>query len=348
MNIWLVRDGAKTVESSSIYTAGKFEGLALVVDQYGGSGMVRGFLNDGTSDYKSLNKDGLAFGQCHQIYRNLGRPMQIKLRQTPDNFKVDIDGVTCFESNKVSIPAGYQLGITAATSDNPDSFEVFKMTAMTQDIKASTKAREQGYAAREQVMKDWQQSQAQANEGQGQSGGPQGFFSEVTSDGRFKDEIADADAETFTTSKAQFVDLHARIQGISHHISTMYRSQHEGARALEDRFGQIMAQMQDMKSFLQTKLEKLDKFEALEQRASILERELKDMRSEITRRIKESEAGISRQLGGAHQNLAETVKTHAAPGHGRLIFIIVASQVLLVVGFVVYKRRKNSMPKKYL
>jgi lectin, mannose-binding 1 len=347
LNIWLVQDGERTVESSSIYTAGKFEGLALVVDQYGGTGMIRGFLNDGSSDFKSLNKDGLAFGQCYQNYRNLGRPMQIKLRQTRDIFKVEVDGRTCFESNKVTIPAGYQLGLTAATSDNPDSFEVFKMTAMTEDIKATSRAREQGYAARDQVMKDWQQSQADAKTGQGQSA-QQDPFSEVTSDGRFRDEMADTDAELITSSKAQFTDLHARIQGISRHISTMYRSQHEGARAMEDRFGQIMAQMQDMKGFLQTQLERLNKLEGIEQRATALEREVKDMRAELGRKIKDSEQSINRQLGGAHQNLAETVKTHAAPGHGRLIFIIVASQVLLVVGFVVYKRRKNAMPKKYL
>src|SRR6187549_946835 len=38
LNIWLVRDGAHDVGSASVYSAGKFEGLVLVVDTHGGSG----------------------------------------------------------------------------------------------------------------------------------------------------------------------------------------------------------------------------------------------------------------------------------------------------------------------
>ncbi len=37
MQIWYVMDGQNTVGTSSIYTVGKFEGLALVIDQYAGS-----------------------------------------------------------------------------------------------------------------------------------------------------------------------------------------------------------------------------------------------------------------------------------------------------------------------
>lgn len=37
MNIWYVKDGQTTVGVKSIYTVGKFDGLALVIDQYAGS-----------------------------------------------------------------------------------------------------------------------------------------------------------------------------------------------------------------------------------------------------------------------------------------------------------------------
>ncbi len=37
LQIWYVMDGQDTVGTSSIYTVGKFEGLALVIDQYAGS-----------------------------------------------------------------------------------------------------------------------------------------------------------------------------------------------------------------------------------------------------------------------------------------------------------------------
>lgn len=39
MNIWYVNNGKDVVGTSSIYTVGKFDGFALVVDQYAGSVM---------------------------------------------------------------------------------------------------------------------------------------------------------------------------------------------------------------------------------------------------------------------------------------------------------------------
>ena len=37
MQIWYVRSGEHDIGTSSIYTAGKFDGLAIVIDQYAGS-----------------------------------------------------------------------------------------------------------------------------------------------------------------------------------------------------------------------------------------------------------------------------------------------------------------------
>ena len=37
MQIWYAKDGHNQVGTASIYTAGKFDGLVLVIDQYAGS-----------------------------------------------------------------------------------------------------------------------------------------------------------------------------------------------------------------------------------------------------------------------------------------------------------------------
>lgn len=37
LQIWYVKDGQSVVQTSSIYTVGRFDGLALVIDQYAGS-----------------------------------------------------------------------------------------------------------------------------------------------------------------------------------------------------------------------------------------------------------------------------------------------------------------------
>jgi hypothetical protein len=48
------------------------------------------------------------------------------IKQHDSGFRVDVDGKLCFESSKIRLPLGYNFGITAASAENPDSFEIFK------------------------------------------------------------------------------------------------------------------------------------------------------------------------------------------------------------------------------
>jgi len=103
MQVWYTKDGHEHVEMSSIYTVGQFDGLALVIDQYGGGGgSIRGFLNDGTKSFKDHHHvDSLAFGSCGFSYRNLGRFVKLNMRHTSDALEVEIDGHACFKTHKV-------------------------------------------------------------------------------------------------------------------------------------------------------------------------------------------------------------------------------------------------------
>lgn len=102
MQIWYAKDGEKEVGSNSVFTSPKFEGLVLLVDQYGGKGgSIRGFLNDGSTSYKDHHQvDQLAFGHCDFSYRNLGVFTHLTLRQTPSDFEVEVNGQQCFKTNK--------------------------------------------------------------------------------------------------------------------------------------------------------------------------------------------------------------------------------------------------------
>lgn len=63
---------------------------------------MRGFLNDGTTDYKSHRSvDSLAFGHCDYPYRNLGRPSTVRLKHTKSIFEVTVDDKLCFSTDKV-------------------------------------------------------------------------------------------------------------------------------------------------------------------------------------------------------------------------------------------------------
>lgn len=337
LNVWVVRDGVHDVGSASIYTVGRFEGLALVIDGHGGyGGMLRAFLNDGSTDYRSQHSvDGLSFGHCSLQYRNLGRPSQIKLRQTDSSLKVEVDGHTCFESDKVRIPDGYHLGITAASADNPDSFEVFKLVTLTEGHNNDVKIEQPGHIP------------ADGQHVVGDTGGS-GAASSHNRESNWDSEIPDAEADKITSSKAQFADLHNRLQSVNHHLSTLFRTVATNSQVGEQRHQETSVMLGELKSLLSSRVvDRLDKLDALEARLAGLEREVKSVRNELAQKMRETEHAVKSAVSDKHETLSEHIRAHAAPGHTKLILAIFGSQLLLAAAYVLYKRRKSS-PKKYL
>ncbi|KAI1173899.1 legume-like lectin family protein [Nemania sp. FL0916] len=351
LNIWLARSGSD-IGTGSIYTVGRFDGLALVVDQHGGSaGMVRGFLNDGTTDFAAHHSvDSLAFGHCYHAYRNLGRPSQIKLRQTATAFRVEVDNRLCFESDQISIPAGYQFGITAASADNPDSFEVFRMVVMTGDLAA--KSPDTPPPQQQQQNDNQNQAKAQTSYGRGGrngNGNPNSNARRAASnnDEAFEDDdIPDTAPEGITSSKAQFADLHNRLQSVNHHLSTIFR-QGAGMHSQNEKRHDETAQMVNELRQSLSKLDKLDKIEWLTSEVTKLQRDLQGLKTDLNNRISQSESGLRGAISANHGTMLEHVATQATPRHGKLIFVIIGSQIVLVVGYVLYERKKT-LPKKYL
>ncbi|EON98093.1 putative lectin family integral membrane protein [Phaeoacremonium minimum UCRPA7] len=341
LNIWLARDGAYAVGQGSIYTVGRFEGLALVIDTHGGTGgMVRGFLNDGTTDFKAQQVDGLAFGHCNYAYRNLGRPSQLKLRQTDSNFRVEVDGNLCFESDSIALPGGYRFGITAASADNPDSFEVFKLVVMTDNLEANQDSAP--------PIPGEQEQQQQPMLNRQKDNRPPTRFSRsglvVEQDVSFEKDMPDQDANAITSSKAQFADLHNRLQSVNHHLSTIFRTIANQDSIGEKRHEELSIQLGELKGLMT----KLDKIVDLESRMQNLENEVRRVKGDVSSKVKESEHAIKGLMSDTHATLQDTVKKHAAPGHSRLIFVIIGSQLVLVGGYFFYKKRKGGSHKKYL
>ncbi|KAF6825570.1 lectin family integral membrane [Colletotrichum plurivorum] len=338
LNIWLTSGGSNDVGMSSAYTAGRFDGLVLVIDGHGGTGgMVRGFLNDRSTDYKAQSDiSGLAFGHCQYHYRNLGRPSQIKLRQTASVFKVEIDGRLCFETDKVKIPPGYSFGITAASADNPDSFEIFKMVVMSDSLHADNSNQQQNQGQQQQQQQQQQAHEQKSN--QGQPNNPRSNNQPVD-----LNAIPDSNADTITSSKAQFADLHNRLQSVNHQLGTIFASVNQYGQHAENRH----AETSQILDSVRQELRRLEKVNDLEGRINGLEREIRAMRTDLNLQMKNTEHSLKGYLSDHHASISSNIVS-ATPGHGKLILVIVGSQIVLAVGYVLYKRKKNSMPKKYL
>lgn len=351
LNIWLAKDGPHVVGTSSLYTVRKFEGLVLVVDQYGGtSGMIRGFLNDGNTDYSvHHNVDSLAFGHCLFPYRNLGRPAQIKLRQTDAKFSVEVDSHLCFESDKIRIPTGYNFGITAASADSPDSFEVFKMVVLTEESKThgSSSGHEGasgGYAqAHDPPKNNYGRSGQTANN---HNTNQHGQSNQVIDD-PYDNKIPDEEADKITSSKAQFADLHNRLQSVNHHLSTIFRQQAQYQSVGEQRHEELSIMIGELKGLLT----KLDTLTSLESKIQQLENDLKSVRRDVWNKVQDSENAVKNHLtdkhADLHEHVEEKLKEHVKSGHTKLILFIILGQVVLAGTYVWYKRRR-SLPKKYL
>lgn len=294
--------------------------------------MVRGFLNDGNTDYaRKSNVDELSFGHCPYNYRNLGRPSQIKLRQSAKTFRVEVDGKLCFESDKISIPSGYQFGVTAATPDNPDSFEVFKMVVMADNSDSG--------AARNDPPKQQNQNQKQ-NQARGQ---PAQDNSNNNNNKRNDGEYVDEDPDIFQTSKSQFMDLHNRLQNTNHQLASLQRTSSRHQQQDEKRHDDLTSLIGQLRGDMR----KLDDITALQSRIMELEKDVQGLRKELTRKLQSTERTFKDTLNDHHSSLSEAVMAKT-PGHRFLIFSIIGTQCLLVAAYVIYKRRRASMPKKYL
>lgn len=323
-----------------MYTVGRFQGLVLVLDTSGSSssGALRGYLNDGTKEYRALTGiDGLAFGHCDYAYRNLGRLSQIKIRQTDRTFQVDIDGSPCFGSEQVAIPAGYRFGITAASADNPDSAEIFKLVVLSE----SDKLRQQ---LQEEASRDKKPETKITS-----PGGSEGGAAAAQGSVEFEKDIPDADAGVYASSDAQFADLHNRLQNINHHVSTIFQKMSSSDSVGEHRHEEVSIQLGELKRLLMGLDNKLDRLGVIEGKVEKMERDMRQLNGELRKTLSSTERSLLNHvtggLAGHHDKLAEELRH---PGHMRLILVIIGGQVFLVVSYFMYKRHKANSPKKYL
>ncbi|KAF5866447.1 hypothetical protein ETB97_011999 [Aspergillus alliaceus] len=318
LQLWYAKDGQSKIGSSSIYTVGQWDGFALVVDMHGGRrGSIRGFLNDGTTDYKSHKSvDSLAFGHCDYSYRNLGRASVVRLKHTNSMLEVTVDDQLCFATNKnkVTLPAGNTFGVTAATPENPDSFEIFKFVLQSAQSGAPPPVQQQQQQQQRQPVAAQGQTQQQPRSDQ-------------------------------PPTNEQYVDLSARIELVNKATGNIIREIGNQGKQSENRH-------LDLQQKLATKeqIASLDaRLQKMEQILQSIQRDLegKDYHSRFNQlqdTLRSSHLTLTEHLQGSVLNAI----TASTPRMGFFIFLIIAFQVFLAVSYVVYKRRRANMPKKFL
>ncbi|KAM0719010.1 hypothetical protein Q7P37_004915 [Cladosporium fusiforme] len=325
LQLWLAKDKAQ-VAQNSIYTVEKFDGLAIVIDQYGSrGGSIRGFLNDGSQNFKShAAVESLAFGHCDYNYRNLGQTSKLRVTLL-HGLTVSIDDRVCFSTNRIDLPPNYYFGITAATAENPDSFEIYKFLA------------------------------SGAADAKFQSGPPvqqQRSGDKVNILPGSPEALPDTDADSLKSQNEQFADLHNRLQGLTHQVADMYSLFDVLGRKIDERNQELSSSIsqQGQQGPSRDTIDRIDR--RIENIERTVERVLKDVESKDYRQhLSELQSTINSVKGGLTDGLPATlgeIVTSSAPRMGMFIAVVVAVQIMLAGAYIVYKKRRDSAPKKYL
>ncbi|KAJ4404985.1 hypothetical protein N0V91_005528 [Didymella pomorum] len=334
LQLWYVKDSQAHDKPNSLHTAPKFDGLVLVVDQYEGrGGSVRGFLSDGTIDFRSHpDPDQLAFGKCDYPYRNRGELSTVKLHHTNGLLEVIVDGASCFKTDKVKLPQDYYFGVSASSAENPDSFEVHKFLVSTtnshtreEPVRARPDTRNQQHVQNQPHQESAQQQHAQQNSPP----------KKMASSAQIPPWIQDVLASNVKTDNDRFEDLHNRIQDLAHHVSAIYT-------AIET----INEQSGMRHNALMSRLASLDDRSAHNGRLS--EQIIRDVESKDYKALIDA---MHRRLEDNHKDIPNLVQAVVSK-HGlswmSLLAIAFAVQVMVVGAYMVYKKRRGGAPKKYL
>jgi mannose-binding lectin 1 len=283
------------------------------------AGFIRGFLNDGSTEYKSHhNIDSLAFGHCEYPYRNLGRPSRISIQQSAEKFRVEVDGQLCFESPKIRLPTGYNFGITAASAENPDSFEVFKFIVTTESPTPDAEDPNPNNQQEPAAARSQRQAPISPNSNQG--------FSDPAS-----------------SSEAQFAHLHNRLQAMMQQVSALNRDITQSQSTAAARASTLEAQI----SRLERSAEKLDSLAAIDRKLNEIQADVRQTKAELHRAFEQQMSGLKTVVRDTHHSVVGSL-AKSAPGIMGYFLVAIGSQALTVVAFLVYKRRKANGPKKYL
>ena len=284
----------------SVYNVENFNGLALVIDQYGGrGGVIRGFLNDNTRNFRTHSSlESLAFGHCEYAYRNLGRFSKLRLSHGSSGLSVSIDDRACFSSKQVSLPAGYFFGITASTGENPDSFEVQKFVVSGSsnqpppNMEGSMNAPPP--ASRPPIAQPLLQKLDRF------PGAPEA--------------LPDANADEFKSQADQFADLHNRLQGLTHQLAMMFGEFQTISQKIDQKNDEVLNRVQNMQGSRETGLppETVNTINSLSSRIDRIETAVNSLKTDVSNQnYHQNFVNLQRALekvqGGMTDHLPETI-----------------------------------------
>jgi mannose-binding lectin 1 len=240
---------------------------------------------------------------------------------------VDVDGKLCFDSKKIKLPLGYSFGISAASAETPDSFEVFKFVTTTE---SHTPDVQDPNAASQQQFGGAGEAQTQ---NQKQDPGAIPAFSDPP----------EVPAEQIRSSDAQFADLHNRLQAMMKHISALNRDLNHYQQNAKSESNKLVEQV----SRLEASISKLDALASMDRKIDEIRGDVRRTKSDLHNSLDKHVTSLKSTVRDTHHSMIGSLAANA-PSMALYVFVVLGSQALLIAAYLVYKRRKANGPKKYL
>ncbi|KAK9368711.1 concanavalin A-like lectin/glucanase domain-containing protein [Lipomyces kononenkoae] len=314
-------------EQGPIYGSRDFwDGLGIFIDSMGGQGNVRGHLNDGTINYASLPEpQAQAFAQCPLRYRNTGSMVNLRLTVGSRLLKVEVDGRACFETNKVALPPNYYLGVSAASYDKPDTFELFSFkttgSGVAESIPQNRKNAQPGYQGQQHPDRNQQQSY-------------------IVHDDKSAETIKELSDRLATLQRIAESNVD-KIKSLSEDVESLH-----SIKPLLERLDQRLGRIESIVSRTENQFHGAT--------ANMHESTKQNIAAEITRLTEKLDAvdHVIREhttslIGTIPESIHEAVKK-GGPSIWAAAFVFIAIQGGLVTGYFIYKKRRDDYHPKYL
>ena len=226
----------------------------------------------------------------------------------------------------MKLPSGYYFGITAASAENPDSFE------------------SKGFIVSSKVQ------QQRSDSLPGTSPNNQGWHWLAE-----EDQVKDSPASSYKTDEARFQDLHDRITVLGHELNLLFQDLTTLRKEQEQRHEELMRLLSPIYNHAESTRGMIEQVEHLvkDVKNDVESKDYREHLNQLHHIVKEGHSTITNNSEfSCHkfsgQTLSSVTVTGANPRFGFFVFLVVASQMALLAGYIVYQRRRDKQPKKYL
>lgn len=172
--------------------------------------------------------------------------------------------------SKIKLPQDYYFGVTAASADTPDAYEVYKFVTTTSSSIAREEPRRNPPPQQQQ---QYQQPPAYQQQQQ------------------YQQHYEDTQASQYKNQEAQFADLHNRLQFMAHAIDNIQAAVSKLSDSSEGRHQEISRNVMTG-----------DQLKAMDQRIQGIERTVRDYQKEFS--------SLQSVLKDTHGNLMQSIPAH--------------------------------------